>query len=177
MLVLEKTRHMASNLPENCSIRLLSKSDCHTNVYTDSRTLFNINEISNEEKELLLWRTEGLITEANSNICAHHYSLLIKYYGMNFKSCDPSKKHKINVKSSLHSISLLMAKDAKNKSSVSLVPGHKICSNCRKTIFQGSCDADFENAHAFNDEDEIQQTDLPDITPVKQTDPEPTYAQ
>lgn len=67
---------------------------CGSLTYTQNTGSVEVGKLSNEEKELILWRT-GLEDTENLYICYHHQHVILKRFAMNQKKCcDPFKKHK-----------------------------------------------------------------------------------
>jgi hypothetical protein len=113
------------------SVYMYIKSDCHSTTYTKKKDILSVSRLSDRQKELLLWRIQGLTLTSDSTICFHNYFYYTPYFENFFKKCcDPSKRHNKVVRSDLRCISLYYAKEAKKKTNIILVPGQKLCGNC-----------------------------------------------
>lgn len=122
------------NLLPACSIGEALNSECHSKSYTVERSFYPFTEFSADDKFAILRRT-GLAESSVINLCSHHKCMFVQYYHSNQRTCcDPFLRHrhtKKKVKGQLRPISIEMAL---RTSVVSLVPGRKLCCNCRASL-------------------------------------------
>ena len=82
-----------------CSVGKLLKEACHKLSYTRGKTgLKTVNEYSDDDKELIIWRS-GLLEDPTNNICFHHeQTILYRYEHFKKKCCNPHQVHKVEVR-------------------------------------------------------------------------------
>lgn len=116
-----------------CCIADFVDDKCHLESLRAKKTLYKINTISAENLEILKLRVTGLKEIEDKSICDYHYKRYISFYSSKeYKCCDPYSKHNKSVQSSLTDITLEFSKKVKKICNLSIVPGKKICSNCKK---------------------------------------------
>eukprot|EP00795_Rhopilema_esculentum_P006844 gene6844-12439_t len=118
-------------MTENCSIGKISSSDCNLLTYSKKVGLKDISLFDLQEREILAWRTEIVITLIET-VCLHHEQVfLLRYSFLQKKCCDSFKVHgKKGSKSSLREITFQMAKVFQDNH-IPVVPGQKLCPKCR----------------------------------------------
>lgn len=115
-----------------CSVGLkLGTETCHKLCYTRNPGIKPVTALI--ELELLLLNLR--VGSDLKTICFHHEKLFLKYYSHYYgvSCCDPTKRHKKVVKSSLHIITL---QEAQSCTSHSLIPGKALCYKCYYQLFQ-----------------------------------------
>lgn len=117
---------------EQCSVGLITNSQCHSKDFTDKEENLLVSNLPDQVQEILSWRIARTLTPT-SNVCLHHFLYYTEYYeNKQKKCCDPNKVHKKVIKAGLRLITLKFAKEVKSKKGIVLIPGKKICDNCRK---------------------------------------------
>ena len=103
------------------------------NQFHDKRGgLISVDHLDAMDVKLIAYRT-GLDEDKIQITCYHHkQTLLTKYEWFEKSCCNPFKNHKKQIKGSLKAISLELADKAKAK--LVLIPGKKLCPNCRIRI-------------------------------------------
>ena len=120
LLLLFKMSHRRSR-----SFEMLGR--CYLKTYTKAETL---RPVSNDELELLSLRSK-LPVAAITDICSHHKQVLVvKYSTLQKKCCNAFQLHNSKRKESLQNITHMLQSDAL-KLRFSLVPGNKLCPQCR----------------------------------------------
>ena len=89
--------------------------------------------LTEDEKTIVFLRTRHSV----SSLCDAHRKCYIKMYSLNQKKCcDPIERHKDkSITRSLSAITLAMAQQY-STNYVSLVPGKKLCTECRKKVIE-----------------------------------------
>ena len=86
-----------------------------------------------EQVKLISMRT-GISNSPEHEICLHHeQTVLTRYSQYQRHCCNPFEKHQKPIKGSLREVSLNTAEDF-NSINISVIPGKKICPNCRKEL-------------------------------------------
>jgi len=115
-----------------CYIGSEKGESCHKTSLTKSIGFKEILDLDDSERELLLLRSGCKFIKGS--ICHHHfYFYLVRYESFQRVCCNPFQNHKRPVKSSLRSISMSLRNQCATIP-LELVPGQKICRNCRKAI-------------------------------------------
>ena len=115
-----------------CFVGTEKGESCHKTSLTKSIGPKEILDLDDSETELLLLRAGCKFT--NVSICHHHfYFYLVQYDSFQRTCCDTFQNRKKPVKSSLRSISMSLREEYA-AIPLELVPGQKICRNCRKAI-------------------------------------------
>ena len=77
-----------------CSVGKLLKQTCNKLSYTSGKTgLKTLNEYSDDDKELIIWRS-GLLEDTTNNICFHHEHMNI----LRKNVANPHQVHKVEVR-------------------------------------------------------------------------------
>lgn len=155
---------------EQCVVGLITNSSCHSQHFTNKKENLLVLNLSDEKQEIIGWRLAQNLPPS-SNICLHHFLFYTEYYeSFQKKCCDPNKVHTKIIKASLRPISLQFAKEVKNKRGITLIPGQKICDNCRKKIV-----SHFDENEQISEDEislkplETENADNSVLTPVKQS--------
>jgi len=92
-----------SSMLEQCSIGLGLNDYCHKkNFNRRDAGFFAANELSQEDRKLLEWRS-GLTIGDESSICFyHHKEYLDRYESLQKYCCDPFHSHKKHITSKLY---------------------------------------------------------------------------
>ena len=111
------------------------KNKCHSLVYCKDTGYITLKSLNSEEIECLRLRS-GLEFQEGSGICLYLYHFYLKAYSNRYKvCCKPLKNHSCSkstrVKTTLKEISLRFTKQY---GELNLIPGQKLCCNCKKTI-------------------------------------------
>ena len=131
-------------------------NNCHKKSFTKKLGLIFIENLTETEKECLLWRSNLRRLDAsqnsNLNVCHHHKLLFLsKYTRKLMPCCDLFGLHESGSKvKGVTIISLEAAKNLENKYSA-VKPGLKLCPNCfehSKTISNLSDSSQSENEAA-----------------------------
>lgn len=116
---------------ENCSIGILTRSQCHLTSYTNKKNLYDLQSFSFEDKLLLKYRVDNYHEIANGKICEHHKRFWLNYYSYSLrKCCDPFKNHTSNVTTGLRVLKLELCENALENLLLKLKPGDKVCKRC-----------------------------------------------
>ena len=119
-----------------CSVGKACREACSSLSNGNDKDFQYIQELDTVVKEELVLRL-GTELEGNPTICHRHKEkFILNYCSNNKKCCDPYKKHKKAVRTSLKAITLGLAKRT-NGLNIHLIPGQKMCPGCRVTIFKG----------------------------------------
>ncbi|KAG8180983.1 hypothetical protein JTE90_024731 [Oedothorax gibbosus] len=119
-----------------CGIGIFLQDECHRLIYTRTSLLHNNSELSEENKELLLWRS-GTLESSIQTVCSHHKEVFLRRYetSQNLVCCNPFKSHKKGAKGSLRPVLLEFAKEIKlHTPELNVVPGQRLCTNCINKI-------------------------------------------
>lgn len=97
-----------------CCIGGILKEDCDITSYTVDKKLYNISNLTTNEKELLLWRTGA--PDSSQSVCSHHKEVFLVRYEKNQKlsCCDPLQYHKKKITCDVRIVSLDFAKKKLN---------------------------------------------------------------
>ena len=117
----------------NCSICTeLAVETSHNQFHDKQVGLISVDHLDAMDVKLIAYRT-GLDEDKIQTICYHHkQTLLTKYEWLEKSSCNPFKNHKKQIKGNLKAISLELVDKAKAK--LVLIPGKKLCPDCRIRI-------------------------------------------
>jgi hypothetical protein len=122
---------------QNCSVGISSQTKCHQKIFTDKTRVVNImNTFRRNEIEILKLRS-GKMIDSSSTICEHHRWTFFEKYPLHKSSrlcCDPQKSHRKPVRVRLHEIPSDFAKTLFEHCEIQLIPGQKLCSNCRQSL-------------------------------------------
>ena len=134
----------------DCSIcTQLTVETCQSLFNVKEVGLISVDQLDTIDVKLIAYRT-GLEEDKIQTICYHHkQTLLTDYEWLEKRCCNPFKNHKKHIKSGLKPISLKMADKAKAK--LALIPGKKLCPNCRIQIHKLFPD-DEEPRHVSDEE-------------------------
>ena len=149
-----------------CSIGELLHETCHKITYTKKLGTINVNDLSTEDWELLIWRT-GISQVAMTAVCQHHYEGYITKYEKyhHFVCCDPLHQHSSkSVKNQLRTVNIDLARDIHSLLNISVIPGQKLCCNCCKTINESlnskrECVVNISNSPSGTKKDSSDDTD------------------
>ncbi len=120
---------------QSCLVGKLTKTECHKKTFSNLEQMYNIEDLSNDEKLLLKYRVDELRDTTMGSICHHHLKSCTTYYSLNKKyCCDPLKIHKMKIQSSLRIIDLNTAQDSLKYILLKLIPGDKYCKTCQQKI-------------------------------------------
>ena len=112
-----------------CSLGHFLKDGCDKKTFTRSVSQKTKNEFTEEDMNLIKRRASYI--DADFTICMHHEQLFLHKYGLNQKKCcDPMKKHKKSVKTSIREIALQEA-DSYVSLGIYVIPGQKLCPSCK----------------------------------------------
>lgn len=96
-----------------------------------------VEDLSEEDKKILLWRISGLTITNEEIICQNHFNKYMKYYHLQYTyCCDPFSSHSKKVTSFLRTTTLNICQDLKKACEINIIPGTKVCTNCNKEIVQ-----------------------------------------
>lgn len=92
-----------SSMLEQCSIGSSLNDSCHKkNLSRGVAGFFSANELSQEDRKLLGWRS-GLTIADESTICFHHHKVYLdRYESLQKFCCDPFHCHKRHITSELY---------------------------------------------------------------------------
>jgi len=143
-----------------CYIGSEKGESCHKTSLTKSIGFKEILDLDDSERELLLLRSGCKFIKGS--ICHHHfYFYLVRYESFQRVCCNPFQNHKRPAKSSLRSISMSLRNQCATIP-LELVPGQKICRNCRKAIskllMSGESDDSLEDTTADKDISALEQS-------------------
>ena len=117
-----------------CSVGLFLNEDCHKQTLVRQKGIMDISDLPSDSVELLKWRCGLDCLEPAMNICFHHEKKYITRFAQFQRiCCDPYKRHKGPVKSTLSEISMEMAEKLK-QSCITVKPGWKLCSTCSSLL-------------------------------------------
>lgn len=119
-----------------CSLGIFLNEDCHLNTFTKKKTLNYLKNFDKSEIEILSLRLpiieNNFLDTEGKTICSHHHEKYLVRYSLSQKACvDPWKKHTSKVYLQVREINLELAKQSKPLCNNILVPGKKICQNCK----------------------------------------------
>jgi hypothetical protein len=136
-----------------CSVGLHLGETCHKLSYTKQIGQRVSSELSDVEKDLIMWRT-GLPEPGPEGftICYHHEkTVVVKYASYQRKCCNPFNLEKHSAKGSLREITIDVARDMKEHG-ISVKPGEKLCPSCRMEVEKQKQTKDFETSCEGDDE-------------------------
>ena len=136
-----------------CSVGLHLGETCHKLSYTKQIGQRVSSELSDVEKDLIMWRT-GLPEPGPEGftICYHHEkNVVVKYASYQRKCCNPFNLEKHSAKGSLREITIDVARDMKEHG-ISVKPGEKLCPSCRMEVEKQKQTKDFETSCEGDDE-------------------------
>jgi len=117
----------------NCSICTDLTVETGHGLFHDKQVgVISVDQLDAMDVKLIAYRT-GLDEDKIQTICYHHkLTLLTQYEWLEKRCCNPFKTHKKQITGGLKPISVEMADKAKAK--LVLIPGKKLCPNCRTQI-------------------------------------------
>lgn len=125
---------------EKCHIGALlnRQAECNDHLYDEKNlSLSDLEFLKHRVKEF------DVNVDNDRKICEYYLNKYLKIYSSYFKyCCDPFKRHKKKIDSSLHILDLDTSKKFNTFSDVKLIPRQKICTNCRKQVYQDITNAD-----------------------------------
>jgi len=124
-----------------CSVGVLQNSDCHKHAYSNQKTsLVSVSNSNDEEHQLLHIQIANelqLQTTSLEAVCMFHkYRYIQGYTALQKTCCDVFKLHKKPIwHASLRAINLDWYQKVKvYPPTLNIVPGKKLCSNCRNKM-------------------------------------------
>lgn len=133
---------------KNCSFA--SVDQCHQVVYSKKCKL---RPVDLEEKTLLELRSQVHL-DSIQTICKHHEeTLLVRYSSLIKKCADPFKQHLVAKTKSLRIITLDFYSRAKSLHG-KVIPGQKLCLNCRISATQSDQQSEPDRGAAQDDDKE-----------------------
>ena len=144
------------NVNNCCSIGKIKETACS---YRDGNEFISVNNLKEEEKELLVMRTELAYNEL-IDICIYHKRRYLTKYQFNFgqECCDPFQRHKKRITKGLREITISYCKMF--SSNYGLAPGKKICSTCRGKLQTKPSEEDGLSQTSFEPESDDGGDDL-----------------
>ncbi|XP_065650266.1 ARL14 effector protein-like [Hydra vulgaris] len=149
-----------------CSIGKALNYSCHEVKFTKIKKTKGFEELTKKDQELVHLRSK---VNHIQTICNHHVKVYLDRFETLYDGsfcCDPFNKHKVKLKNngffnglslcyhieSIRVISLDVAKE------FDLIPGHKLCTECRKMLYLRNNKEDYGSnscQHKDNDFNEI----------------------
>jgi hypothetical protein len=139
---------------EPCFVGGQLNDACHLLVYCRKKGFLSITDLSDDDRQLLLWRT-GIESQPSSleRICLHHEALFLsRYESIQKFCCDPFNVHTKRVTKSLRVIDTALAEKLHAK------PGQKLCKACQQ---KAKNDSDSESCEEYLPEEQ-SMTELND---------------
>lgn len=65
---------------QQCSIAILSESQCHQTTYSKTVGIEHFDDLPSEDREIMMWRTGLSIINSNPTTCQHHKYVYLKRY-------------------------------------------------------------------------------------------------
>ena len=153
---------------DNCRVGCALQASCHKKTYpSQKQALHLLKSLNDDEQEIVKLRVEA---ECNTGmevslttICTFHKPNFLDNYSGSYKTCSNIfQVHKKPIRNlSLRVISFNWYKQVKSsKSTLKIVPGRKLCCNCRKKAEnmlikdpQSSSGSELEEIHSYIDAD------------------------